>query len=67
MTRQQVVEALAALGPVAKGTLSDEEILLRLKQLRTTFSYYLSLGLSYSFGSVMSRSVNPRFGTSYYY
>lgn len=52
---------------VARGTLSEEEILLRLKQLRTTYSYYLSLGISYSFGSAMSRSVNPRFGRSYYY
>jgi hypothetical protein len=52
---------------VVKGTLTDEEVLLRLKQLRTTFSYYMSLGVSYSFGSVMSRSVNPRFGTSYFY
>ncbi|HYA48193.1 MAG TPA: hypothetical protein VEG35_00725 [Burkholderiales bacterium] len=52
---------------IVRGTLTDEEILLRLKQLRTTFSYYISLGLSYSFGSVMSRSVNPRFGTGFFY
>jgi hypothetical protein len=52
---------------IARGELTDEEILLRLKQLRTTFSYYVSLGISYSFGSVMSRSVNPRFGSGYYY
>lgn len=52
---------------IAKGTLTEEEILLRLKQLRTDFSYYLSAGISYSFGSIMSRSVNPRFGSGYYY
>lgn len=52
---------------IVRGTLTEEEILLRLKQLRTGYSDYVSIGISYSFGSVMSRSVNPRFGTGYYY
>jgi hypothetical protein len=52
---------------IVKGALTEEEVLLRLKQLRTGYSYYVSIGISYSFGSVMSRSVNPRFGSDYYY
>jgi len=45
---------------LVKGTLSKDEILLRLKQLSTTYDYYLSMGISYSFGSKLSRAVNPR-------
>jgi hypothetical protein len=52
---------------IAKGDLTDEEIFLRLKQLATTYSYYISVGISYSFGSSLRGAVNPRFGESYYY
>jgi len=52
---------------IAKGDLTDEEIYLRLKQLATTYSYYISVGISYSFGSSLRGAVNPRFGDSYYY
>jgi len=52
---------------IVKGDLTDEEIFLRLKELATTYSYYISVGISYSFGSSLSRSVNPRFGESYFY
>ncbi|MBI5325982.1 MAG: hypothetical protein HZB41_12040, partial [Ignavibacteriae bacterium] len=38
-----------------------EEILLRRKALETTYSYFVSFGLSYTFGSVYSNVVNPRF------
>ncbi len=41
---------------------SLEEVLLRRKQLATTYDYFFSVGLSYSFGSVRSKVVNPRFG-----
>ena len=47
---------------LAKGELTKDEILLRLKQLSTTYDYYVSLGVSYSFGSKMSKAVNPRMG-----
>jgi len=46
-----------------KGGASREEVLLRLKQLATGYDYYLSVGLSFTFGSVNSTLVNPRFGT----
>ncbi|GAH14604.1 unnamed protein product, partial [marine sediment metagenome] len=40
-----------------------EEILLRRKEIATTYNYYFSVGLSYTFGSTKSNVVNPRFGT----
>lgn len=46
----------------AKGEASYEEILLRQKVLNTQYSYYFSFGLRYSFGSIYSNVVNPRFG-----
>ena len=47
-----------------KEGLSDEDILLRLKQLKTSYYYYASLGLSYTFGSKFNNVVNPRFNNS---
>jgi len=44
--------------------VTDEEILLHLRQLYTTFSYFASIGLSYRFGSIFNNVVNPRFGGS---
>ncbi len=41
---------------------TEEEILLRQKQLATQYSYYFSIGLRYTFGSIYSNVVNPRFG-----
>jgi hypothetical protein len=51
---------------LVKGGLSTDEILLRLKQMSTTYSYSMSIGLSYSFGSTLRGAVNPRFGSGYY-
>jgi hypothetical protein len=42
-------------------TLTDEEILLNLKELSSTYSYSFSIGFSYTFGSIYSNVVNPRF------
>jgi hypothetical protein len=47
-----------------KGSASTEEVLLRLRQLQTNYSYFVSFGLSYSFGSIFNSVVNPRFGGS---
>jgi hypothetical protein len=46
-----------------RGTASQEEVLLRLRQLATGYYYYGSVNISYTFGSVFSNVVNPRFGT----
>jgi hypothetical protein len=40
---------------------SSQEILLRLQQLSTNYSYFFSMGFSYSFGSIFNSVVNPRF------
>lgn len=45
-----------------RGAATDEEILLRRRELPTTFRYFLSLGFSYTFGSTYTNIVNPRFG-----
>ena len=44
------------------GGASLEEVLLRRRELETSFDYYFSVGLSLTFGSVRSQVVNPRFG-----
>jgi hypothetical protein len=41
---------------------SLDEILLQRKELETDYGYHVSLGFSYTFGSVYSNVVNPRFG-----
>jgi hypothetical protein len=41
---------------------TDEEILLRQKQLATSYRYFTSFGISYRFGSIFNNVVNPRFG-----
>jgi len=43
---------------------SIEEVLLRRRQLETSYDYYTSIGLSYTFGSIYNNIVNPRFGGS---
>lgn len=44
-----------------KGAATPEEILLRIRQQATNYSYSVSLGFSYSFGSIFTSVVNPRF------
>jgi hypothetical protein len=39
-----------------------EEILLRRQELATDYKYQISIGFSYTFGSIYSNVVNPRFG-----
>lgn len=46
---------------LAKGESSDEDILVRQRQLATSYSYFAGIGLSYTFGSVLNNVVNPRF------
>lgn len=45
-----------------RGQASLEEVLLRRTQLETSYEYSLSLTINYSFGSIFSNVVNPRFG-----
>jgi hypothetical protein len=48
-----------------KGSAALEEVLLRRTELASNYSYQARIGLSYSFGSVYSNVVNPRFGSGY--
>jgi hypothetical protein len=41
---------------------TPEEILLRLRRLRSGYEYDFQLSLTYTFGSIFSAIVNPRFG-----
>lgn len=47
-----------------KQDLTYDEILLQRKELATQYNYFLSLGLTYTFGSIYNNVVNPRFGNS---
>jgi hypothetical protein len=39
-----------------------EEILVRQRQLETSYRYSFNFGITYSFGSIFNNVVNPRFG-----
>jgi hypothetical protein len=41
---------------------TPEEVLLRLRRLRSGYEYSLQIGLTYTFGSIFNTIVNPRFG-----
>jgi hypothetical protein len=43
---------------------TPEEVLLRLRQLRSGYEINASYGLRYTFGSLFNNVVNPRFGTN---
>ena len=42
--------------------VKPEEVLLRLRRLRSGYDYDLQVGLTYTFGSIFNTIVNPRFG-----
>jgi len=44
-----------------KGGATEEEILLQRREFETQYNYYVSIGLGYTFGSIYSNVVNPRF------
>jgi hypothetical protein len=45
-----------------KGEATDEQVLLRQRQLATGYRYSFSVGFSYAFGALSNATVNPRFG-----
>lgn len=49
---------------LARGVATDEEILVRQRQLFTAYRYFVGFGVTYSFGSRFQNVVNPRFGGS---
>ncbi len=42
--------------------VSDEEVLIRLRELQTDYEFSLRTGLSFTFGSIYNNIVNNRFG-----
>jgi hypothetical protein len=42
-----------------KGEATDEEVLVRRRQLATGYRYFVEFGVSYSFGSIFNNIVNP--------
>ncbi|MFC1629000.1 hypothetical protein ACFL3H_07800 [Gemmatimonadota bacterium] len=42
------------------GDASDEDILLRLTKLASSYEYEIRIGFSYTFGSIFNGAVNPR-------
>lgn len=48
-----------------KGEATAEEILVRQRQLATSYRYTLSVGFSYTFGSIYTNVVNPRLSGSF--
>ena len=48
---------------LVKGEATLEEIILRRRQMETTYSYFAMVGVSYTFGSIFTNVVNPRFGS----
>jgi len=55
---------------IAAGGATLEETLLRQKELLSSYQFFASVGLNYSFGSIYNTIVNPRFeeyGHVYYF
>lgn len=46
---------------IAKGNISNEDLLTRRRQLDSNYSFYTSFGIRYRFGSIFNNVVNPRF------
>jgi hypothetical protein len=46
---------------VPKGAATQEEILLKLRALSTSYNYSTGIGINYRFGSKFNNYVNPRF------
>jgi len=46
---------------IAKSDVTDQDILLQVKQLDTSYSYFSYFGFSYRFGTQRNSIVNPRF------
>lgn len=45
-----------------RGDASSEVVLLRQRELETSYSYHINFGVSYLFGSIYNNIVNRRFG-----
>lgn len=57
-SRQHDQLALAAEGATV------EDVLLQRRELESQYYYFVTIGVSYTFGSIFNNIVNPRFGSS---
>lgn len=46
---------------IPAGDVSDEDVLLDIREQATAYSYWGRVGISYTFGSIYNNIVNPRF------
>lgn len=46
---------------IAKGNITNEDLLTRRRQLDSNYFFYTSFGIRYRFGSIFNNVVNPRF------
>jgi hypothetical protein len=46
---------------LVKGEASEQDILVRRRQLASAYNFYSGIGLNYRFGSILNNFVNPRF------
>lgn len=46
---------------LAKGKVTEQEVLTRRRQLASGFNYRTSFGINYRFGSILNNFINPRF------
>ena len=47
---------------IPKRDATQEEILLRIREMKSQYNYECEIGLSYTFGAIYNNVVNPRFG-----
>jgi hypothetical protein len=56
---------------IIKGTVSDQDLLTRRRQLNSNYDFFFNFGIRYRFGSLFNNIVNPRFdgagGMMYFY
>jgi len=48
---------------IVKGNASDADILLRQRNIASSYNYWGDAGFTYTFGSIYNSVVNPRFGS----
>jgi hypothetical protein len=58
------IESLRDQITLPRQAATSEEVLVNQRQLATNYRYFVFFGISYTFGSIFSPIVNPRFGGS---
>ena len=56
-----MIDLSEVLRTCPRSWIDPSEVLLQLRELKTSYRYDISVGLSYTFGSIYNNVVNPRF------